>query len=113
MDVRFLGGWIREIRAWLDTIEHHGCLPSLLEFATRFRKASGAPLNMAYGRDTIYIDMLVAKGITNLPAKHEHIIDKIEQLTFCRYNARLHWGKNPEMCVPQPSLPGQTEISGI
>lgn len=111
MDVRFLGDWIREVRNITDSIRYRGCLPSLLGFAMRFGKASNAPLDMAYGRDTVYIDMLVAKGLTSLPAHHQDILAEVEHLSFCKYNARAHWGKNPERaflnrkCPTRPKYP--------
>lgn len=105
MDVRLLGDWIREMRALIDTVEGKGCLPSLLGFAMRFGKASESPMDMAYGRDTAFIDMLVAKGIGSLPAHHQSVFDEIEQITFCRYGARPHWGKNTERAFLNPACP--------
>ncbi|KAJ9294281.1 hypothetical protein DTO217A2_9198 [Paecilomyces variotii] len=105
MDVRYLGDWIREVRAITDLIPHQGCLPSLLGFAMRFGKGSDAPLDMAYGRDTVYIDMLVSKGLAGLPAHHQDILDEIEQITFCKYGARAHWGKNPQRAFLHPECP--------
>ncbi|KAJ5195551.1 uncharacterized protein N7498_008989 [Penicillium cinerascens] len=105
MDVRLLGQWIREVRSITDSIRYHGCLPSLLGFAMRFGKASSAPLDMAYGRDTVYIDMLVAKGIPGLPANHQDVLDEIEQITFGKYDARPHWGKNPERAFLSQDYP--------
>lgn len=94
MDVAMLSDWISEVRTITDMISAKGCLPSLLGFAMRFGKASTAPLDTAYGRDTVYIDMLIAKGIESLPAHHQSALDEIEQMTFCKYGARPHWGKN-------------------
>ena len=105
MDVSVLGDWVRDVRALTDMVEAKGCLPSLLGFAMRFGKASNAPMDMGYGRDTVYIDMLVAKGIASLPAHHQDVLDEIEQMTFCRYGARPHWGKNTERIFLNPNCP--------
>lgn len=48
-----------------------GCLPSLLGFTLRFGTASEHPLDMAYGRNTVYVDILVSKGFASLPAVHQ------------------------------------------
>nr|KAK5449244.1 hypothetical protein LTR18_002333 [Exophiala xenobiotica] len=112
MDVRFLGDWMREIGALVDTIEGKGCLPFLLGFAMRFGKASDSPMDMVYGRDTVFIDMLVAKGIASLSAHHQSAFDEIEQITFCRYGARPHWGKNTE-CIFLNPVSDQRQISPV
>jgi hypothetical protein len=113
MDVALLGDWIRDIRALVDTIEGKGCLPSLLGFAMRFGKASESPMDMAYGRDTVYIDMLVAKGIEGLPAHHQSVLDEIEQISFCKYSARPHWGKNTDRIFFNPECPVRDKYPGF
>lgn len=79
----------------------------------RFGRASDSPMDMAYGRDTVYIDMLVAKGIESLPAHHQSVLDEIEQMSFCKYNARAHWGKNNVRVFLNPDCPTRDKYPGF
>ncbi|KAJ9532938.1 hypothetical protein QJQ45_018035 [Haematococcus lacustris] len=100
-------------QAWMDDVraiiakEVPTCLPSVIGFAMRFGQSSRYPMDMAYGRDTAYVDLVSNKGphLVDQPSAYQHVFDEIEQLTFCKYKARAHWGKNSNRVLSIPRCP--------
>ncbi len=50
------------------------------------RQASNAPADMAYARDTVYMDIVDNRGpaTPSIPSAYQHVFDEIEQLLFCK-----------------------------
>eukprot|EP00775_Hariotina_reticulata_P007191 gene7191-7405_t len=46
---------------------------------------------------------LRSRATPDMPIKYQFIIDVLEQLTLCKYNARPHWGKNHERTFLHPT----------
>ncbi|KAJ9533671.1 hypothetical protein QJQ45_026736, partial [Haematococcus lacustris] len=106
LDVADLPAWMDDVRAIIAK-EVPTCLPSVIGFAMRFGQSSRYPMDMAYGRDTAYVDLVSNKGphLVDQPSAYQHVFDEIEQLTFCKYKARAHWGKNSNRVLSIPRCP--------
>jgi hypothetical protein len=39
------------------------------------------------------------------PCSYQHVFDELEQLTFCKYKARPHWGKNSNRAFANERCP--------
>lgn len=111
LDWKVLQSWMRDVRRIIDSevkVSRQGpCLPSIIEFAMRFGRASNFPLDMAYQQDTVYVDVVSVKGphFVDAPSNYQHVFDEIEQLTLCKYKARVHWGKNQNRAFTNPNCP--------
>ncbi|KAF5841443.1 hypothetical protein DUNSADRAFT_12887 [Dunaliella salina] len=95
IDVADLPAFIDDVKTLVDTTKFEGNLPYGLGLWMRFVRGSDNWLGYAYGRDTVYIEHASGQGfnITDLPMKHQAFYEEVEQILFCKYNARPHWGK--------------------
>ncbi|KAG1656950.1 hypothetical protein FOA52_012054, partial [Chlamydomonas sp. UWO 241] len=106
-----LQAWMTDVRSIISRevsqLNQGQCLPSLIEFAMRFGRSSDSPMDMAYQQDTVYVDVLSARGphLVDAPSTYQHVFDEIEQLTLCKYKARVHWGKNQNRAFTNPNCP--------
>eukprot|EP00983_Pelagomonas_calceolata_P079331 1154615-Pelagomonas_calceolata.AAC.1 len=39
------------------------------------------------------------------PSSYQHVFDQVEQLAYCKYRARVHWGKNSNRAFLNPICP--------
>ena len=47
--------------------------------------------------------------LQDAPSSYQHLYDEIEQLSLCKYKARVHWGKNMNRAFTNPNCP--TKVS--
>ncbi|MEE2643635.1 MAG: D-arabinono-1,4-lactone oxidase [Myxococcota bacterium] len=90
--LRRLSEWMGDVRTILAA--RRACFP-ILGIYLRFSRASDRWMSFNYGEDVVSIEIHIPKVATE--TYHERsadVYDEIMQLTFARYQARPHWGKN-------------------
>jgi len=97
-----LPGWISDVKKifqkdlWEDGKKSYRC-PGPGYLWIRFGRGDDAYLSTMHGiKRPVYLQStwLRSRKAFDYPIKYQFVMDLIEEMTLCKYNARPHWGKN-------------------